>query len=136
MARSDSILGQFQETARCRDANSFVSICQHYQQSALLGLAPSESEKRFPVQLERGFGKFFETSIHSHSPGGGATTLQFCALHSRGLGFKVQRKERYRHAPCSPMRFLRERYATLSGKARGYIRLRIGLYSPTNLAYE
>ena len=28
--RPDSILGQFGETARCRDANFFVSICQHH----------------------------------------------------------------------------------------------------------
>ena len=38
MGRRDSILGQFGETARCRDANFFVSICQHYQQSALLAV--------------------------------------------------------------------------------------------------
>jgi len=33
-----TVLGQFRETARCRDANFFVSICQHYQQSALLAV--------------------------------------------------------------------------------------------------
>jgi len=38
MGRPDSILGQFGETARCRDANFFVSICQHCQQSALLAV--------------------------------------------------------------------------------------------------
>ena len=36
MGRPGSIFGQFGETARCRDANFFVSICQHYQHSALL----------------------------------------------------------------------------------------------------
>ena len=34
MGRPDSILGKFGETVRCRDANFFVSICQHYQQTA------------------------------------------------------------------------------------------------------
>jgi len=38
MGRPDSILGQFRETARCRDANFFISICQHYQQSANLAV--------------------------------------------------------------------------------------------------
>ena len=38
MGRPDSILGQFRETARCRDANFYVSICKHYQQSALLAV--------------------------------------------------------------------------------------------------
>ena len=34
MGRPDSILGQFRETAACCDANFFVSICQHYEQTA------------------------------------------------------------------------------------------------------
>jgi len=34
MGRPDSILGQFGETVRCHDANFFVSICQHYEQTA------------------------------------------------------------------------------------------------------
>jgi len=38
MGRHDSILGHFRETAQCRDANFFVSICQHYQQLALLSV--------------------------------------------------------------------------------------------------
>ena len=38
MGRPDSILGQFRETVRCRDANFFVSICQLFQQSALLAV--------------------------------------------------------------------------------------------------
>jgi len=38
MGRPNSILAQFGETARCRNANFFVSICQHYQQSALLAV--------------------------------------------------------------------------------------------------
>jgi len=38
MGRPDYTLGQLRETARCRDANFFVSICQHYQQSALLAV--------------------------------------------------------------------------------------------------
>jgi len=38
MGRPDYIFGQFRETARCRDATFFVSICQHYQQSALLSV--------------------------------------------------------------------------------------------------
>jgi len=38
MGRPDYILGQFRETARRRDANLFVSICQHYHQSALLAV--------------------------------------------------------------------------------------------------
>jgi len=38
MGQPDSILGKFGEIARCRDANFFVSIYQHYQQSALLAV--------------------------------------------------------------------------------------------------
>ena len=38
MRRPDSILGQFREIARCRDANFSVSICRHYQQSAHLAV--------------------------------------------------------------------------------------------------
>jgi len=34
MGRPDSILGQIGETARCRDANFFYIICQHYEQTA------------------------------------------------------------------------------------------------------
>jgi len=34
MERPDSILGQFGETAQCRDANFFYIICQHYEQTA------------------------------------------------------------------------------------------------------
>jgi len=34
MGQPGSILGQFGETARCQDANFFVSICQHYEQMA------------------------------------------------------------------------------------------------------
>ena len=34
MGRPDSILGQFGETARWRDANFFFIICQHYEQTA------------------------------------------------------------------------------------------------------
>jgi len=38
MGRPVSLLGQFGETARCRDANFYVRISQHYQQSALLSV--------------------------------------------------------------------------------------------------
>jgi len=34
MGQPDSILGQSGETARCRDANFFYIICQHYEQTA------------------------------------------------------------------------------------------------------
>jgi len=38
MGGPDYISGQFLETARCRDANFFVSIDQRYQQSAFLAV--------------------------------------------------------------------------------------------------
>jgi len=34
MGQPDSILGQVGETVRCRDANFFFIICQHYKQTA------------------------------------------------------------------------------------------------------
>jgi len=34
VGRPDSILGQIGETARCRDADFFYIICQHYEQTA------------------------------------------------------------------------------------------------------
>jgi len=43
-----------------------------------VGLVPL----RNVVQFERGFGIFFETTIHSHSPGGDAITQACFALHS------------------------------------------------------
>jgi len=57
----DSILGQFRETAWCRDANFFVSIYQHYEQ-----MAGPICMKFWEVTMGRPyyiFGQFRETAL-------------------------------------------------------------------------